>query len=910
MRCLLVEGCRVAHIVVRCPIDPSSWPCGVSMKGAALGGTAKTAGGCATGCAGQSPRRGVPSGHARFPFRDQRLWAVVVMVLLVAVVHLLADLAQDRGVFPAPGFVWILLLLMPTVYAGTSFGLVGSLATAMSGVVAVLPELLLVAHTRTEAWGGWSAVAIVLVVAGLLGHRFEQERRLREAMFEAERERIMGVLDGQALTWRHLFDALPAGIVLVDASGAIRDVNAHLETLTRYRRDELVGSKVEVLVPRQLQARHLEQRGSLAGTSVDRPHGARPGLQLERQDGTEVPVDVALAQLQGTSLQIAMVYDDSARVEAERARALAERHFRLAFENNVAGMAISDLEGCILDLNRSYCTMLGRDAADVLGHDLLELTHPDDRATTAELHRRLIAGEIEHAQYTKRYLRSDGQVVLASLLTGIVRDESGAPLFLVASVRDITEERALADRLSYRIRHDPLTGLPNRMLLEECLTQVATAQATQACALVLLDLDDFKEVNDTLGYDIGDQLLVELAGRLSRAARPGDMLCRPGGDEFLYLAERISSPAEADEIVERLLAVLAEPFALGGVSLEQGASAGIVIVDAIRRDGASPLQEADAALYEAKRRGKGQSVTFAPEMRERVSSSFALVQDLRRALPLDELSLHYQPIVNLAARQVVGFEALMRWHQPTRGAVRPDVFIPLAERSGLITGIGRFALEEATAAATRWPSAQANTPAPYVSVNLSARQFHDPGLLSTVERVLKSTLLPSSRLVLEITESAALTDVTRASMVVKELRRFGVALALDDFGTGYSSLSYLAQLQPDIIKIDRSFVSPETECGDAESLLSAIVSLGHELEMTVVAEGVETDEQLERLRRMGCDLGQGYLFSRPVPVGEVEAILQRSGSTDFTRQPDLVAGVLLSASQGGHRADAEVGHRR
>ena len=813
------------------------------------------------------------------------------MVLLVALVHLLADLAQDRGAFPAPGFVWILLLLVPTVYAGARFGLVGSLATAASGVVAVLPELLLAPHTRTEAWGGWSAVAIVLVMAVLLGHRFEQEHRLREEMVEAERDRIMGVVDGQPLTWRHLFDALPAGVVLVDASGAIRDVNAHLETLSGYRRDELVDSKVEVLVPRRWRDRHVEQRSELAGTSVDRPHGTRPGLELERQDGTEVPVDVALARLEGTSLQIAMVRDDSARVEAERARAVAERRFRLAFENNVAGMAISDLEGRILDVNRSYSTMLGVDAADILGRDLLELTHPEDRAATAELHRRLIAGEVEHAEYTKRYLRNGGQVVLASLLTGIVRDEDGVPVLLVASVRDITEERALAEQLSHQIRHDPLTGLPNRALLEERLAQAAASQATQGCALVLLDLDDFKEVNDTLGYDIGDKLLAELAGRLARVARAGDTLCRPGGDEFLYLAEHLTSPLEADEIAKGLLAVLAEPFALGGARLEQRASAGVVVVEeTIGEDGTALLQGADAALYEAKRRGKGQSVTFAPEMRERVSSSFALVQDLRKALPSGQLTLHYQPLVDLATSQVVGFEALMRWYQPTRGAVRPDVFVPLAERSGLIAEIGRFALEEATAAATHWQPQQANAPAPYVSVNLSARQFHDPELLSTVERVLESTSLAPARLVLEITESAALTEVARASVVVEELRRLGVALALDDFGTGFSSLSYLAQLHPEIIKIDKSFVSPETESCRAASLLSAIVSLGRELEMTVVAEGVETVEQLERLRRLGCDLGQGYLFSRPVPVCEVQEVLQRSASTDFSRQPDRAAG--------------------
>ncbi|MHB1784411.1 MAG: putative bifunctional diguanylate cyclase/phosphodiesterase, partial [Acidimicrobiales bacterium] len=347
-----------------------------------------------------------------------------------------------------------------------------------------------------------------------------------------------------------------------------------------------------------------------------------------------------------------------------------------------------------------------------------------------------------------------------------------------------------------------------------------------------------------------------------------------GGDEFLYLAEGISSTQEAEEIAGRLLGVLGEPFVLDGVRVEQSASLGVVVQERVGKDWSELLQGADAALYAAKRAGKGRFATFAPEMREQVSEHFELSQELHQALSSSELSMHYQPLVELSTSRVVGFEALMRWHQQARGQVPPDVFIPLAEQSSLIAELGQFALKEAGAAAASWDT-DGNAVPPYVSVNLSVRQFHDPALLSFVEGMLATTSLAPHRLVLEITESTALADVAGAARIVEELRYLGVALALDDFGTGYSSLSYLARLQPSIIKIDKSFVSPMAENLHAQSLLAAIVSLGHDLDMTVVAEGIETTEQLERLRRLGCDVGQGYLFSKAVPAAEVAGVLAR-----------------------------------
>jgi diguanylate cyclase (GGDEF)-like protein len=390
-----------------------------------------------------------------------------------------------------------------------------------------------------------------------------------------------------------------------------------------------------------------------------------------------------------------------------------------------------------------------------------------------------------------------------------------------------------------------------------------------------MDLDDFKGVNDTFGHLVGDQLLVALARRLEKVTRSSDTLCRFGGDEFLYLAEGLTSPAQAEEVAERLLGVFAERFSHAGKQLELHASIGVVVFDGASKDCTELIQNADGALYEAKRQGKGRHVLFTPTMRQQAISRFALAQELGHSLQSGEISMHYQPVVDLTTNEVVGFEALMRWQHPELGQVPPDVFIPLAEQSDLIFELGSFALREAISEARSWKRTGARAGLPYVTVNLSARQFHDPDLVSLIEGLLKASRLAPKRLLLEITESVALADVVGTTSVIEHLDRLGVAVALDDFGTGYSSLSYLALLGPKIIKIDRSFVSPTKVSIRNDTLLEAIVSLGQKLDMTVLAEGIETQGQLERLRHLGCDLGQGYLFSPAVPAGEVAAMLGR-----------------------------------
>jgi Amt family ammonium transporter len=454
-------------------------------------------------------------------------------------------------------------------------------------------------------------------------------------------------------------------------------------------------------------------------------------------------------------------------------------------------------------------------------------------------------------------------------------------LYFVFSERDITEERALAAQLSHQALHDPLTGLANRALFEDRLSQAHGRVVRQGGigAVLLIDLDDFKGVNDTHGHFVGDQLLTAIANRLEKITRTADTLCRFGGDEFLYLAEGLVSSAEAEVLAERLIKVISEPFTIAGSLIEQHASIGIVIWDATCTSFTETIQNVDAALYEAKRNVRGHHVVFTPTMHQRAVSRFALVQELRHAFQAGELVMHYQPIVDLTTSEVVGLEALMRWYHPEKGWVPPNVFIPLAEQSDLILELGSFSLREAIREASTWTPKDSTSIRPYVTVNLSAHQFLDPALVSTIKHLLVECGLPASCLILEITESVALIDIAETMTVLEHLGTLGVGIALDDFGTGFSSLSYLAALNPRIIKIDQSFVRPVHESSRNDTLLETIISLGQKLNMTMLAEGIETDVQFNRLRRLGCALGQGFLFSAAVPSDQVEAMVGKVFAT-------------------------------
>ncbi len=674
-----------------------------------------------------------------------------------------------------------------------------------------------------------------------------------------------------------MLSVLTDGVVVIDGTGVVRHVNDDLIHLAVQSYDDLIGQPAKHLFP------NWDRYSGSPPGELNEGHPA-PGaidvrLPLRCGDGRKIDVLAAISPFVFDAERWVVVLVRDARLinAAEQLRVATELRFRLAFEGNMAPMTVTDLDDQITAANGAFCEMVGFSKEDLIGRDSKGFTFPDDIGITEESHRRAISGETEQSRYIKRYLRKDGKVIFVEVLRSAARDDAGELLYFVFSERDITQEKALTAQITHQALHDPLTGLANRALFMDRLSQ-GMARAVRkggTGAVLLLDLDNFQGVNDTYGHVVGDQLLVAIAHRLDVVARTSDSLARSGDDEFLYLAEGMNAPEEAAIVAKRMLDVFAQPFLIDGTMLEQRASMGVVVWDASNTDRAEIVQNADVALFEAKRAGKGRYVTFSPDMHEQAVDRFELVQDLRRGFHSDQFAMHYQPIVDLATTTVVGFEALMRWQHPERGMVPPAVFIPLAEQNDLILELGTFALTSAIEAASSWSRSGDPSNWPYVSVNLSARQFYDPSLVTTIENALYANDLGPERLIIEVTESVALANVAETMNVIDYLNRLGVGFALDDFGTGYSSLSYLALMRPRVIKIDQSFISPAFESARNDTLLEAIVTLGQNLNMSVLAEGIETQGQYIRLCCFGCELGQGFLFSPAVSAEGARTMVGR-----------------------------------
>ena len=554
----------------------------------------------------------------------------------------------------------------------------------------------------------------------------------------------------------------------------------------------------------------------------------------------------------------------------------SEAHFRGAFDHAAVGMALVGLDGRWLRVNDSLCKIVGYTPDELLGMMYHEITHPEDLSENEAFARKLLEGDAPSFHTEKRYLHKNGSVVWTLMSASLVRKASGDPLHFITQVQDITDRKRAEEQLQHDAFHDSLTGLPNRALFMEHLRQaVERARRNQGYnfAVLFLDFDRFKVVNDSLGHVLGDQLLVELSSRLKASVRSVDTVARLGGDEFTVLLDGVSHPEDTQAVIGRIREAVAKPFHLGGHEVYTSVSMGVTASTVGYDSAEEVVRDADTAMYKAKQTGRARHVVFDPEMHSTAVELLSLETDLRKAVEQRELLLHYQPIISLGRQALVGFEALVRWQHPRRGLIPPAEFIPLAEETGLILQIGEWVLGEACRQLKEWRDRWATAHELYVSVNLSGRQFTQPDLVERVVRAAHEVKLPIRCLKLEVTESVLMENIDGATARLEKLRGLGVEIAIDDFGTGYSSLSYLHKLPIDTLKIDRSFVGMMSGEDENAEIVRTIITLGKSLGMQVVAEGVETAEQRALLKVLGCDAGQGYLFSKPLDAKAAERLL-------------------------------------
>jgi diguanylate cyclase (GGDEF)-like protein/PAS domain S-box-containing protein len=548
----------------------------------------------------------------------------------------------------------------------------------------------------------------------------------------------------------------------------------------------------------------------------------------------------------------------------------SEERFRSMIQTVSDVISVVDPDGTIRFVSPSVREVFGYEPGELTGQNLFGFLHPDDTPAVAtflqargDVNRRL-EGRFRHRRGGWRYVEAVGSDMT----------HEGALGGFVFATRDMTERRELEEQLSHQAFHDPLTGLANRALLTDRigLALARIRRTGRDLTVLFVDLDDFKSVNDTLGHGPGDALLLEVSRRLQGCVRPGDTVARLGGDEFAVLMEE-SDEGLAIAVAERLQEALRAPFHLGDAQIPVTASVGIARSGPETVSEAELLRNADVAMYQAKAAGKAGYEVFRAEMHEAVVRRVALLGELRTAVEEQQFELHYQPLVGLADRHIVGFEALVRWNHPTRGLVPPLEFIPLAEETGLIIPLGRWILEEATAQLAAWDGLPRTGPPLTMSVNVSARQLQSDDLVATVTAAIERSGLAPARITLELTESILLDDVNASIARLHELKEVGVHLAIDDFGTGFSSLSYLRRFPVDTLKVDKSFVDDMTTGRGAE-LTRTLLELGSVLGLKTVAEGIEHSDQATALEANGCDFGQGYMFSRPISADRVEALLR------------------------------------
>lgn len=693
----------------------------------------------------------------------------------------------------------------------------------------------------------------------------------RALRYNIERRAARVALRDSEARFRAISDASPLGIFVADLAERCVYTNAAYRGISGLSPEQALGSHWSMSI-------HPEDRERVLAEWRDAARRQAP-FQAEyrflRADGGVVWTRVNSATMSDGTQSLGLVWtveDISERKAAEEALFVARERAQVTLNSIGDAVLSTDLQGNVTYLNLVAESMTGWSREEALGRPLAEVFRIIDGGTrqSAENPARLAIAEDRTVGLSADciLLRRDGSESAIEDSAAPIHNRDGQVSGAVIVFHDVSQSRAMAQKMAHLAQHDFLTDLPNRALLTERLAQaIGLAQRHQKqVALLFLDLDDFKNINDSLGHAIGDQLLQAVAGRLLEAVRATDTVCRQGGDEFVILLSEIAQPRDAAHVAETLIAAFAAPHDIGGHELHVTLSIGISVWP---DDGASVdsvLQNADTAMFHAKAGGRNNYQFFEPAMNTRAVRRQSVESRLRRALKQDEFVLYYQPKIDLASGTMTGVEALIRWRDPQLGLVHPEHFVPIAEACGLIVPIGRWVLREACRQVQAW--LDAGLAAVPVAVNISALEFRHKGFLDGVARILEETGLAPRYLELELTESVLMHAAESSASVMEALKAMGVRLAIDDFGTGYSSLSYLQRFPIDTLKIDQSFVRDIASDADDAIIVSAMIGMGQNLRQRVVAEGVETSEQVAFLGTRHCDEGQGFLFSPPLPAGD------------------------------------------